>query len=147
MDPHSPYYTKEPFTRLFYQGDEFDPNNKSLAPVYAFKSFRDYFLTWFPEGCTDAEYIIAQYDASVAYMDMCIAQLLEKLREKQMIIAGNGVCGNIACVKVAVCGIIRYGKQNGGAVRNARALQQIGLLYGTVGKREGSGKSDPVCEK
>ena len=81
MDPHSPYYTKEPFTRMFYQGDEFDPNNKSLKPVYEFKPFRDYFLTWFPEGCTDAEYIIAQYDASVAYMDLCINQILEKLKE------------------------------------------------------------------
>ncbi len=81
MDPHSPYYTKEPFTRMFYQGDEFDPSNKSLNPVYSFKPFRDYFLSWFPEGCTDAEYIVAQYDASVAYMDLCINQILEKLKE------------------------------------------------------------------
>lgn len=81
MDPHSPYYTKEPFTRMFYEGNEFDPENKSLKPVYEFKPFRDYFLSWFPEGCTDAEYIIAQYDASVAYMDLCINHILEKLRE------------------------------------------------------------------
>lgn len=80
MDPHSPYYTKKPFDRLFYAGDEFDKNNKSLNPVYEFKPFRDYFLTWFPEGCTDAEYIVAQYDSSVAYMDMCINQILETLR-------------------------------------------------------------------
>ena len=80
MDPHSPYYTKEPFKRLFYAGDEFDKNNKSLKPVYEFKPFRDYFLTWFPEGCTDAEYIVAQYDSSIAYMDMCINQILETLR-------------------------------------------------------------------
>ncbi|NLX93464.1 MAG: sulfatase-like hydrolase/transferase, partial [Clostridiales bacterium] len=80
MDPHSPYYTKGPFDRLFYAGDEFDKNNKSLKPAYEFKPFRDYFLTWFPEGCTDAEYIIAQYDSSIAYMDMCINQILETLR-------------------------------------------------------------------
>lgn len=80
MDPHSPYYTKEPFDRLFYAGDEFDKNNKSLKPVYEFKPFRDYFLTWFPEGCTDIEYIVAQYDSSIAYMDMCINQILETLR-------------------------------------------------------------------
>lgn len=80
MDPHSPYYAKKPFDRLFYGDDEFDENNKSLDPVYDFKPFRDYFLTWFPEGCTDAEYIIAQYDGSVAYMDACIGQILEKLR-------------------------------------------------------------------
>lgn len=80
MDPHSPYYAPKPFDRLFYADDEFDPNNKSLKPVYEFKPFRDYFLSWFPEGCTDAEYIIAQYDGSVAYMDACINQILERLR-------------------------------------------------------------------
>lgn len=80
MDPHSPYYTKGPFDRLFYAGDEFDKNNESLKPVYEFKPFRDYFLTWFPEGCTDIEYIVAQYDSSIAYMDMCINQILETLR-------------------------------------------------------------------
>ncbi len=80
MDPHSPYYAKKPFDRLFYGGDEFDKDNKSLKPVYEFKPFRDYFLTWFPEGCTDAEYVVAQYDGSVAYMDACVNQILERLR-------------------------------------------------------------------
>ncbi len=80
MDPHSPYYAPKPFDRLFYEGNEFDPNNKSLNPVYEFKPFRDYFLSWFPEGCTDAEYIIAQYDGSVAYMDACINTILVKLK-------------------------------------------------------------------
>lgn len=79
MDPHSPYYAPKPFDRLFYSGDEFDPNNKSLKPVYEFKPFCDYFVSWFPEGCTDAEYIEAQYDGSIAYMDTCINQILEKL--------------------------------------------------------------------
>ncbi len=81
MDPHSPYYTKEPYTRMFYEGNEFDPNNKKMKPVYEFKPFRDYFVTWFPEGCTDPEYIVAQYDASVAYMDTCIAHILTRLKE------------------------------------------------------------------
>ncbi len=80
MDPHSPYYAKKPFDRLFYGGDEFDKDNKSLNPVYSFKPFRDYFLTWFPEGCTDSEYIDAQYDGSVAYMDACINQILQRLQ-------------------------------------------------------------------
>ncbi|MGI5877791.1 MAG: sulfatase [Christensenellales bacterium] len=79
MEPHSPYLPPEPFHRMFYQGDEFDPANKSLQPVYDFKPFRDYFMTWFPPGCTDKDYIIAQYDAEIAYMDVCIQVLLEKL--------------------------------------------------------------------
>ena len=81
MDPHSPYLPPLPFDRMFYQGDEFDPNNRSLKSCYEFKPFRDYFLSWFPAGCTDAEYVIAQYDGAIAYMDYCINQLLEKLAE------------------------------------------------------------------
>jgi arylsulfatase A-like enzyme len=81
MDPHSPYLPPEPFHKMFYQGDEFDRNNKSLEPVYKFKPFCDYFYTWFPPGCTDAEYIIAQYDAEVAYMDNCIQSILQKLND------------------------------------------------------------------
>jgi arylsulfatase A-like enzyme len=79
MDPHSPYLPPHPFSRMFYQADEFDPDNRSLKECYEFKPFRDYFLSWFPVGCTDAEYIIAQYDAAVAYMDTCIQNILEKL--------------------------------------------------------------------
>jgi arylsulfatase A-like enzyme len=79
MDPHSPYLPPAPFDRMFYGGDEFDPNNHSLDPVYEFKPFCDYFASWFPPGCTDKDYIIAQYDGEVAYMDACIAQLLVKL--------------------------------------------------------------------
>jgi len=75
MDPHSPYLPPLPFERVFYDGDEFDPNNKSLDPVLAFKPFRDYFASWFPPHCTDKDYIIAQYDGALAYMDACIANL------------------------------------------------------------------------
>jgi arylsulfatase A-like enzyme len=79
MDPHSPYLPPEPYERIFYPGDEFDKKNKSLEKTYAFKPFRDYFYSWFPPGCTDAEYVKAQYDGEVAYMDACIAVILEEL--------------------------------------------------------------------
>ena len=75
MDPHSPYLPPRPFERMFYDGNECDPANRSLDPVYAFKPFCDYFASWFPPGCTDKEYIIAQYDGAVAYMDAAIANL------------------------------------------------------------------------
>jgi arylsulfatase A-like enzyme len=81
MDPHTPYLPPEPFNRIFYQGDETDPDNRSLDPVYAFKPFCDYFASWFPEGCTDERRIDALYAGAVAYMDACIRQLLEKLKE------------------------------------------------------------------
>ncbi|MCX7591924.1 MAG: sulfatase-like hydrolase/transferase [Kiritimatiellae bacterium] len=76
MDPHSPYLPPAPFERIFYGGNECDPQNRSLDPVYAFKPFRDYFASWFPPGCTDKDYIIAQYDGALAYMDACIANIL-----------------------------------------------------------------------
>ncbi|HPF56843.1 MAG TPA: sulfatase-like hydrolase/transferase, partial [Clostridiales bacterium] len=76
-----PYRAPEPFHKMFYQGNEFDPNNHSLDPVYNFKPFCDYFATWFPEGCTDAEYVCAQYDAEIAYMDSCIQLILQKLKD------------------------------------------------------------------
>ena len=79
MDPHAPYLPPHPFSKIFYQGDEFDPNNKSLEKCYSFKPFCDFHASWFPAGCTDAEYVIAQYDGEIAYMDACIQQILEKL--------------------------------------------------------------------
>ena len=79
MDPHSPYLPPEPYQSMFYQGDAFDPKNTSLEPVYNFKPFCDYFYTWFPAGCTDKDYIIAQYDAEIAYMDACVQILLQRV--------------------------------------------------------------------
>ena len=43
MDPHAPYLPPGPFERLFYSGDEFDPQNRSMDPVFAFKPFCDFF--------------------------------------------------------------------------------------------------------
>ena len=80
MDPHSPYLPPRPFERIFYDGNEFDKRNQSLKPVYTFKPFCDYFVSWFPPGCTDKDYIIAQYDGAVAYMDACIANIFATLR-------------------------------------------------------------------
>ena len=75
MDPHSPYLPPEPFHRVFYGGNEFDPKNKSMKPVFEFKPFCDYFACWMPPGVTDKDYIIAQYDGAVAYMDACIQNI------------------------------------------------------------------------
>jgi len=79
MDPHSPYLPPKPFMRIFYDGDEKDPQNHSLDPVYAFEPFADYFKSWFPEGLTDAEYMNAQYDGALAYMDAAIANIFQTI--------------------------------------------------------------------
>ena len=79
MDPHSPYHPPTPYDRLFYQGDPFDPSNTSMEPVFSFKPFSDYFASWMPEGVTDKDLVIAQYDGAIAYMDACIQQIFERL--------------------------------------------------------------------
>ena len=80
MDPHSPYLPPRPFERLFYGKNECDTANRTLDPVYKFKPFCDYLKSWFPPNCTDKDYVIAQYDGAVAYMDACIGNLLEEMQ-------------------------------------------------------------------
>ena len=79
MDPHSPYLPPAPYERAFYHGNETDPDNRSMDPVMAFRPFRDFFASWMPPGITDKDYIIAQYDGAVAYMDTCIQTLFHQL--------------------------------------------------------------------
>jgi len=82
MDPHSPYLPPAPFERMFYHGDECDPANESMKPVMDFKPFRDYFASWMPPGITDKDYIVAQYDGAVAYMDSCIQAIFQALEAR-----------------------------------------------------------------
>lgn len=79
MDPHSPYLPPEPFERMFYHGNESDPKNRSMDPVMSFRPFRDYFAAWMPPGISDKNYVIAQYDGAVAYMDAAIRSIFTAL--------------------------------------------------------------------
>jgi arylsulfatase A-like enzyme len=79
MDPHSPYLPPAPYERMFYHGNECDPNNKSMEPVMNFKPFCDYFASWMPPGITDKDYVIAQYDGEIAYMDACMQTIFNTL--------------------------------------------------------------------
>ena len=79
MDPHAPYLPPGPYERMFYHGNECDRRNRSMKPVMAFKPFRDFFRTWMPPGITDKDYVIAQYDGAIAYMDACIQRLFTQL--------------------------------------------------------------------
>lgn len=75
MDPHSPYLPPSPYERVFYDGNEKDPNNDSLRGVYESKPFADFLSSWIPQGVTDSDYVDAQYDGAVAYMDACIQNI------------------------------------------------------------------------
>ncbi|MCB0064083.1 MAG: sulfatase-like hydrolase/transferase, partial [Caldilineaceae bacterium] len=82
MDPHAPYLPPEPYERAFYHGNETDKKNKSMEPVMHFKPFRDFFASWMPPGITDKDYVIAQYDGAIAYMDACIQTIFNALEAK-----------------------------------------------------------------
>ena len=82
MDPHAPYLPPEPYERMFYHGDECDPANKSMEPVLAFKPFRDFLASWLPPGISDKDYVIAQYDGAIAYMDACIQSIFTALEAR-----------------------------------------------------------------
>ncbi len=94
MDPHAPYLPPAPYERMFYHGDETDPDNRSMDPVLAFKPFADFFKSWMPPGISDKDYVIAQYDGAIAYMDACIQSIFTALTElgvmDETIIALNG---------------------------------------------------------
>ena len=82
MDPHSPYLPPAPYERMFYHGNECDPSNPSMDAPMAFKPFRDYFASWMPPGISDKDYVIAQYDGEVAYMDASIQAIFTALESK-----------------------------------------------------------------
>ena len=79
MDPHAPYLPPAPYERMFYHGDECANDNKSMEPVFNFKPHRDFHKSWMPPGITDKDYVIAQYDGEIAYMDACLQNLIQVL--------------------------------------------------------------------
>ncbi|GGH75829.1 arylsulfatase [Pullulanibacillus pueri] len=81
MDPHSPYLPPEPYDRMFYGKNEKDPSNTSLEGMYNFKPFADFLSSWIPEGVTDSQYVDAQYDGSIAYMDACIQNIFTAVED------------------------------------------------------------------
>ncbi len=77
-DAHTPYLPPAPFHRMFYGGDERDPGNQSMDAPLSFPPFMHYFRQWL-DGVTDIRFPIAEYDASLAYMDTCLAHLFGHL--------------------------------------------------------------------
>ena len=79
LDPHAPYLPPAPYDTMFYSKNPCDRKNKSMKPVFAFKPFADFLKSWMPPGCTDKDYVIAQYDGELAYMDACIECLVARM--------------------------------------------------------------------
>jgi arylsulfatase A-like enzyme len=85
MDPHAPYLPPAPYERAFYHGNETDPKNQSMKPVMEFKPFCDFFASWMPPGISDKDYVIAQYDGAIAYMDAAIQTIFTALEAKGLV--------------------------------------------------------------
>jgi len=79
-DPHTPYLPPAPFHRQYFEGDARDPAKRSMDAVWRSPWFANYFQEWMA-GVTDIDYVTAQYDASVAYGDACLAHLFQRLTE------------------------------------------------------------------
>ena len=80
-DVHTPYLPPDPFWGMFYDGDPQDPRNRSLEAMWAFEPFSAYFREWMG-GVTDVEFPKGQYDAELAYMDVCLQHMLVMLRAR-----------------------------------------------------------------
>ena len=95
-DMHIPYFVPKEYRRKFYSGNPGDPNLKSFLPFekdpfsewwLRAKDEKGSFTGWIAqlaieagvEKITDAEYIVAQYDAELAYLDDQIIEVLDLL--------------------------------------------------------------------
>jgi len=83
-DPHGLYKPPEEYRRLFYDGDETDPGNRSLDPLknHAIWSFTKRHVDAIDPELTDLEYVIAQYDAEIRYADDQLRLLLDALEDQ-----------------------------------------------------------------
>ena len=79
-DPHTPYVPPSPYDRMFYKGDERDPRNPTMRKVREISPIWFLFERWL-RGITDVEYVVAQYDGEIAYVDSKVGELLEVLDE------------------------------------------------------------------
>jgi arylsulfatase A-like enzyme len=51
-----------------------------MDPIRNFEPFSGFHMSWLPPGITDRKFVDAQYEGAIAYMDACIAVILERLR-------------------------------------------------------------------
>ncbi|UCE10760.1 MAG: sulfatase, partial [Candidatus Thorarchaeota archaeon] len=85
-DPHGLYRPPERYRRLFYDGNECDPQNHSLDELKAqpvWPSAKGH-LDAIGENLTDIEYVIGQYDGEIRYSDDNVKELVDLLDDLQM---------------------------------------------------------------
>ncbi len=82
-DPHTPYLPPESYRRMFYDDDPFSDRHTGMEqvraqPIYPF--FHQYHYRHLGP-VTDPRYISALYDAEIRYLDDCLREFDESLKE------------------------------------------------------------------
>ncbi|MEE8409642.1 MAG: sulfatase [Myxococcota bacterium] len=81
-DVHTPYMPPPPYDRFYYDDDERDPRKRSLIRIWPLlpdhMSDHPFFRAWL-NGITDVDWVFAQYQGSVTYVDDEIGRLLDSL--------------------------------------------------------------------
>jgi arylsulfatase len=83
-DPHTPYTPPEQDRDLFYRGTPTDPSNRSLDAWWTHPLgllARDTWLQTPAGKITDAEYLVALYDAEIRHVDRGIQQIVHTIDE------------------------------------------------------------------
>ncbi|MBC7792835.1 MAG: sulfatase [Clostridia bacterium] len=87
-DVHTPYRPPPPYDRFYYDDDEHDPSETSLARIWPTlpKDMSDHpsFQAWL-EGITDVQYVLAQYQGAVTYVDDEFGRLLDELDNRRIL--------------------------------------------------------------
>jgi len=87
-DVHTPYRPPPPYDRFYYDDDESDPSKRSLARIWKLlpehMSDHPFFQQWL-SGITDLDWVFAQYQGAVTYVDDEIGRLLDALEERSIL--------------------------------------------------------------
>lgn len=87
-DVHTPYRPPPPYDRFYYDDDERDPAKHSLSRIWSLlpthMSDHPFFQHWL-EGITDLEWVYAQYQGAVTYVDDEIGRLLDELEARDLL--------------------------------------------------------------
>jgi arylsulfatase len=87
-DVHTPYRPPPPYTHFYYDDDERDPQKQSLGKVWSLlpdhMSDHPFFRSWL-DGITDLDWVYAQYQGAVSYVDAQIGRLLGELEDRDLL--------------------------------------------------------------
>src|SRR5690606_11786074 len=85
---HTPYSPPPPHHHFYYDDDERDPNKRSLARIWptlpSHMSDHPFFRQWL-SGITDLDWVLAQYQGAVTYVDDEIGRLVDALEERGLL--------------------------------------------------------------